>query len=44
MKMNIVVPLPFWQQIAKHLIKFEILTSTLGFLILKFSTSNGYSK
>jgi len=39
-----IVPLPFWQQIVEYLIKFEILTLALGFLILKISTSNGYSK
>jgi hypothetical protein len=36
--------LSFQQQIAKYLIKFEILTSTLGFLILKFSSSTEYTK
>jgi hypothetical protein len=41
---NAIVPLSFWQQIVEYLIKFEILTLALGFLILKFLTSNGYSK
>jgi len=44
MKMNTVVPSPFWQQTAKYLIKFEILTSTLGFLMLKFLIGAGYNK
>jgi hypothetical protein len=39
-----IVHLPFRQQIAKQLIKFEVLTSTLGFLILKILASNGYMK
>jgi hypothetical protein len=29
---NIVVPLPFWQQIAEYLVRFENLTSTIAFL------------
>jgi len=40
--MFIVESLQFQQQTAKYIIKFEILISTVGFLILKFSTSNGY--
>jgi hypothetical protein len=39
-----IVPSPFWQQTTEQLIKFEILTSALGFLILKFSANNGYTK
>jgi hypothetical protein len=39
-----IVPLPFWQQIVEYLTKLEILTLALGFLILKFLISNGYSK
>jgi hypothetical protein len=42
--MFIVEPLPFQQQTAKYLIKLEILTLALGFLILKFFTSNWYIK
>ncbi len=42
--LKIYIPIPFWQQITKYLFKFEILTSTPGFLILKISTSNGYTK
>jgi hypothetical protein len=41
---NIVIPLPFQQQIAKYLIKFEILTSALGFLFLKFLIDHNYNK
>jgi hypothetical protein len=33
---SIVVSLQFWQQIVNYLIKFEILTLTLGFLIFDF--------
>lgn len=41
---HIIVPIPFWQQTIENVIKFEILTSSLGFLILNFFASNGYSK
>jgi len=41
---SIVVCLPFRQQTVEYLIKFEILTSALGFLILKFLIGNGYSR
>ncbi len=34
----------FQQQTAELLIKFKILTSALGFFILKFSGSNDYKK
>jgi hypothetical protein len=37
-------PLPFQQQIAQYLFKFEISTLALDFLILKFLASNGYTK
>jgi hypothetical protein len=30
--LNIIVPLPIWQQAAQYLIRFENLTSTLAFL------------
>jgi len=42
--LNIVVPLPFWQQTVEYLIRFVNLTSTFAFLILKFLASNGYKK
>jgi len=35
-----IVSLSFWQQIVKYLIKFEILTLTLAFLILIFFSNN----
>jgi hypothetical protein len=39
-----IIPLPFRQQIAEILFKFEILTSAPSFLILKFSIGNDYRK
>jgi hypothetical protein len=39
-----IIPLPFWQQIAKRLFKFEILTLAPSFLILKISIGNDYRK
>jgi hypothetical protein len=42
--MDTIVFLPFRQQTAKLLIKFEILTFATGFFILKFKASNGYIK
>jgi hypothetical protein len=44
MERCIVGSLPFWQQIVKKMFKFEILTFTLGFKILKFWASNDYRK
>jgi hypothetical protein len=41
---DIVVPLPFRQQIVEYLFKFEILTSAPSFLIIKFLTCNDYIK
>ncbi len=41
---NIVVLKWILQQIAKYWIKYQILTSTIGFLILKILVSNVYKK
>jgi hypothetical protein len=41
---DIVIPLPFRQQTIEHLLKFEISTLALCFLILKFLVGNGYTK
>jgi hypothetical protein len=43
-KNTTIIPLPFEQQIVENLFKFEILTSTPNFLILKFSIGNDYRK
>jgi hypothetical protein len=42
--MNAIVPEWIWQQIVEKLIKFQILMSAVGFLILKFLTYNIYPK
>jgi hypothetical protein len=36
----IVILKAIWQQIATQLIKYQILTSSVGFLILKFLVGN----
>jgi hypothetical protein len=42
--MATIIPLPFQQQTVEYLIKFEIVSLAIGFLIQNFSIGNGYSK